>query len=232
MAPPVQPLQPFKLLLFRSRKLRKVSMATKGVYFMMNVNQAQVANNVVNGTFLVNEHLASSLFDTNADRSFISSKFQSTRGVPCTKLSRPFSVEVTNGSFITIDSVIRDCILTLCKRKFSIDLIPIQMVSFDAIVGMDWLVFHRAEVVCYDKFIRISLANGKTLKIFGKTTQNLMSCSQSQKCVPQKYVLFRAQAVEKVTGQRKIQYIPVVCDFPKVIPNDVFGIPPIRPVEF
>ena len=56
-----------------------------------------------------------------------------------------------------LDSVIRDCQLNLDNHLFPIDLTPMQLGSFDIIVGMDWLTKHHAEVVCFDKIVRIPL---------------------------------------------------------------------------
>ncbi|XP_076906273.1 uncharacterized protein LOC143562327 [Bidens hawaiensis] len=110
---------------------------TNGRAFMMNMNQAQSSSDVVNGTFSINNHSASVLFDTGADKSFISLDFAYIIDKPWDSLSKPFTVEVDNGNSITIDSVIRDCVIVLNKVKFRIDLIPMQIGSFDVIVGMD-----------------------------------------------------------------------------------------------
>nr|GEV70591.1 putative reverse transcriptase domain-containing protein [Tanacetum cinerariifolium] len=39
--------------------------------------------------------------------------------------------------------------------------------SFDVIVGIDWLSYHRAFIVCYEKIVRIPLPNGDILEIHG-----------------------------------------------------------------
>ncbi|XP_076933895.1 uncharacterized protein LOC143599960 [Bidens hawaiensis] len=173
----------------------------------MNVNQAQSSSDVVNCTFSINNHSTSVLFDTSADKSFVSLEFAYIIDKSWDRLSKPFTVEVANGNSITIDSVIRDCVIVLKKVKFRIDLIPMQMGSFDVIVGMDWLTLNHIEVVCFDKFLRIPLHEGRILKVF-------------------------ALVVEKDKEKKKIQDIPIVGDFPDVFPNDVVRVPPIHQVEF
>ncbi|XP_076910698.1 uncharacterized protein LOC143568423 [Bidens hawaiensis] len=93
----------------------------------MNANQAQSSSDMVNGTFSINNHSASVLFDTGSDKSFISLDFAYIIDKHWDGLSKPFTVEVANGNSITIDSVIRDCVIVLNKFKFRIDLIPMQM---------------------------------------------------------------------------------------------------------
>ncbi|XP_076912795.1 uncharacterized protein LOC143571192 [Bidens hawaiensis] len=86
-----------------------------GHAFMMNVNQAQSSSDVVNGTFSINNYSASVLFDTSADKSFIYLYFAHIVDKPWDRFSKPFTIEVANGNSITIDSVIRDCVIVLNK---------------------------------------------------------------------------------------------------------------------
>ncbi|XP_076900170.1 uncharacterized protein LOC143554255 [Bidens hawaiensis] len=144
----------------------------------MNVNQAQSSSDVVNGTFLIDNNYALVLFDTGVNKSLISLDFAYIIDKPRDKLSKPFTVEVADGKSIIIDLVIRDCVITLNKVKFRIDLISNQMGIFDVIVGMDWLTLNCAEVVCFEKFLHIHLKNGCVLNVFGDTPTsklNIMS---------------------------------------------------------
>ncbi|GKA50042.1 putative reverse transcriptase domain-containing protein [Tanacetum coccineum] len=112
-------------------------------------------NNVVNGTFLINNVYASVLFDTGADRSFVSYAFSKYIDIPPTTLDTNYSVELADGKSLTTNTILRGCTLNLQNHLFKIDLLPIELGSFDVIVGMDWMAEHRAEVVCYEKYIRV-----------------------------------------------------------------------------
>ena len=109
----------------------------RGRAFLLTAAQAQNDNDVINGTFLINGIYASVLFDTGADRSFVSAEFEKLLMCNRTKLPKSFTVEVANGKSITVDSVLQDCKLILNDHSFPIDLIPMQLGSFDIIVGMD-----------------------------------------------------------------------------------------------
>ncbi|XP_021993533.1 uncharacterized protein LOC110890244 [Helianthus annuus] len=111
--------------------------ATRGRAFNLNANQARNNNDMVNGMFLVNNLYASILFDTGADKSFVSVEFESLINYTRSKLPESFSVEVTNGKSILVNSIVRDCSLILNDHVFSIDLIPMRLGSFDVIIGMD-----------------------------------------------------------------------------------------------
>ncbi|KAI3704088.1 hypothetical protein L1987_74301 [Smallanthus sonchifolius] len=207
----------------------------QGRAFNINANEAQANNDVINGTFLVNNHYASILFDTGADRSFVSLAFESRLTKQRTKLDNSYSVEIANGKSITINSVIRNCILELNSHEFSVDLLPMQLGSFDIIIGMDWLSKHHAEVICYEKCIRIPLPSGDTLVIFGENPCSglqLMSCTLAQKYLRKKYVAFLAHVVDTKDKGKNMQDIPIIRDFPEVFPEDLPGLPPPRQVEF
>lgn len=136
-----------KLTIVNNAQANQANPGARGRAFNINVNQAQANNEVVNGTFLVNNHYASILFDTGADKSFVSFDFEPLLAIPRVRLENSFSVEVANGEPIIINSIIRNCTLNLNEHNFSIDLIPMQLGSFDIIVGMDWLSQNRAEVI-------------------------------------------------------------------------------------
>ncbi|GJS12024.1 putative reverse transcriptase domain-containing protein [Tanacetum coccineum] len=116
-------------------------------------------NNVVNGTFLINNVYASVLFDTGADKSFVSYAFSKYIDIHPTTLDTNYSVELADGKSLTTNTILRGCTLNLQNHLFKINLLPIELGSFDVIVRMDWMAEHRVEVVCYKKHIRVSYGN-------------------------------------------------------------------------
>nr|GFA77789.1 hypothetical protein [Tanacetum cinerariifolium] len=87
--------------------------------------------------------------------------------------------------------------------------------SFDVIVGMDWLSYHRAVIVCYEKIVRIPLLNGEILEIQGGRQKK---DSKSLLCIK--------------ADEKRLDDIRTVHDFPKVFPDDLIGLPPMRKIEF
>ncbi|GJS53931.1 putative reverse transcriptase domain-containing protein [Tanacetum coccineum] len=86
--------------------------------------------NVVTGTFLLNNHYASILFDTGADRSFISTAFSSLINIAPTLLENFYDRKL-----VGIDTIIRGCTLNFLNHPFNIDLMPVELGSFDVIIG-------------------------------------------------------------------------------------------------
>ncbi|GKD16842.1 putative reverse transcriptase domain-containing protein, partial [Tanacetum coccineum] len=71
--------------------------------------------NVAMGTFLLNNHYASILFDTGADRSFISTAFSSLINIAPTPLENCYDVELADGKLVGIDTIIRGCTLNFSR---------------------------------------------------------------------------------------------------------------------
>ncbi|KAI3827801.1 hypothetical protein L1987_01885 [Smallanthus sonchifolius] len=207
----------------------------RGRAFNINANEAQASDHVVNGTFLMNNQYASILFDTGADKSFVSLNFEPLLAKTRSKLEKTFTVEVADGNSITIDSIVHDCSLELNGHTFPVNLIPMPLGSFDVIIGMDWLSKNHAEVMCFEKYIRIPLPSGDILKVFGEKPWKglkLMSCIATQKYLRKKCMVFLAHVIQKEDKERRIEDIPIIREFPEVFPDDLPGLPPVREVKF
>ncbi|GJS60587.1 retrotransposon protein, putative, ty3-gypsy subclass [Tanacetum coccineum] len=135
------------------------------VYVVGNVG-TNPDSNVVTGTFLLNDRYASILFDTGADRSFVSTAFSSLIDIAPTTLDHFYDVELADGKIIGINTVIRGCTLNFLNHPFNINLTPVELGSFDAIIGMDWLLKYHVVIDCAEKIVRIPWGN-ETLLIYG-----------------------------------------------------------------
>ncbi|GKD96275.1 putative reverse transcriptase domain-containing protein, partial [Tanacetum coccineum] len=112
-------------------------------------------SNVVTGTFLLNKCYASMLFDSGSDRSFVSSTFSALLDVAPYTLDTSYAVELVDGRISETNVVLRGCTLGLLGHPFDIDLMPVELGSFDVIIGMDWLAKYHALIVCDEKVVRI-----------------------------------------------------------------------------
>nr|GFB03976.1 putative reverse transcriptase domain-containing protein [Tanacetum cinerariifolium] len=110
---------------------------------------------VVTGTFLLNNRYASILFDTGADRSFVSTTFSTQINITPSTLDHCYDVELADGRTIGWNTILRSCTLNLLNHPFNIDLMPVELGRFDAIIGMDWLAKYQAIIVCAEKIVRI-----------------------------------------------------------------------------
>ncbi|GJV29209.1 putative reverse transcriptase domain-containing protein [Tanacetum coccineum] len=199
-------------------------------------------SNVVTGTFLLNNRYASILFDTGADRSFISTAFSSLMDIIPTTLDHGYDVELADGRIIWVNTLIRGCTLNFLNHPFNIDLMPVEMGSFDVIIGMDWLAKYHAVIVCDEKLVRVPFGD-KILIFHGdgsnnghESRLNIISCTKTQKYLLKGCPIFLAHVTTKKaedkSKEKRPDDVPIVQDFLEVFPEDLPGIPPTRQVEF
>ncbi|GKC42454.1 putative reverse transcriptase domain-containing protein [Tanacetum coccineum] len=116
----------------------KINNNTHGRAYLLRDKNAHQDPNVVTGTFLLNQHLARVLFDSGADKSFVSISLASMLNIPPITLDTTYDIEMADGNLVGTNTVIQGCTLILLNQPFEIDLMPIKLGSFDIVIGMDW----------------------------------------------------------------------------------------------
>nr|GFA93314.1 putative reverse transcriptase domain-containing protein [Tanacetum cinerariifolium] len=94
-----------------------------------------------------------------ADRSFVSTTFSALLDVIPSTLHVSYAVELADGGVAETDIILRGCMLGLLGLPFNINLMPVELGSFDIIIGMDWLTKYHAVIVSDEKLIRIPYGN-------------------------------------------------------------------------
>ncbi|GJV44167.1 reverse transcriptase domain-containing protein [Tanacetum coccineum] len=179
------------------------------------IKNLQQNSNVVTGTFLLNDHYACILFDSGAEKSFVSSAFTHFIDIAPATLNTSYEIKLADEKVVSTNTILRSCTLVLCNHVFKIDLLPTRLGSFDVIIGMDWLAYHQALIYCYENIVRIPLLNGKILEVQGERPKKDL---RSLACIK--------------ADKKKLDDIRVVRDFPKVFPDDLLGLPLVREIEF
>ncbi|XP_076888821.1 uncharacterized protein LOC143539369 [Bidens hawaiensis] len=141
--------------------------APNGKAFEMNGRKACKDSLIVTGVFLVNDHYAYVLFDTGANLSFVSKKFELLLNIKPNKLENKYSIELANRKLIETEEIIRAYSVQLTNQKFEVDLLQVEFGSFDIVLGMDWLLRYQAEIIYSEKQVRIPLPNGEILSVHG-----------------------------------------------------------------
>nr|GFA61863.1 hypothetical protein [Tanacetum cinerariifolium] len=156
---------------------------TRGRACMLGVEEAHQDLNIVTGTFTLNNHFATTLFDSGADYSFLSTSFIPLLGIKPSELSFGYEIKVASRQLVEIDKVIKGCKLEIEVHVFDIDLIPFGHRNFNVIIGEK----------------------------------------------PKKKMRRLKSAKAKEKEQKEIV---VLRDFPKVFPDDLSRLPPVREIEF
>ncbi|GKB49468.1 putative reverse transcriptase domain-containing protein, partial [Tanacetum coccineum] len=183
----------------------------RGKAYVLGGGDANPGSNTVTGTFLLNDHHAYMLFDSGADRSFVSNTFSTLLDIIPSALDVSYAVELADGRTSETSTVLRGCTLGLLGHPFNIDLMPIDLGSFDVIIGMDWLAKNHAVIVCDEKIVRPEVYGEWFSTISGTVT---------------------VKENKDKSKEKRLVDVPTVWDFPEVFPEDLPGLPPIRQVEF
>nr|GEZ36143.1 hypothetical protein [Tanacetum cinerariifolium] len=177
-------------------------------------------SNVVTGTFLLNNRYASILFDTGFDRSFVSTAFSSQIAITPTTLDHYYDVELAARRQIGLNSILRGCILNFLNHPFKIDLMLVELGSFDAIIGMDWLAKYHVVIICAEKIVRIPWGN-EILIVHGdgsdqgsETHLNIISCAKTQRYIQKGCHVFLAhitmKEMEDKSENKRLEDVPVL----------------------
>nr|GEV06968.1 putative reverse transcriptase domain-containing protein [Tanacetum cinerariifolium] len=70
-----------------------------------------------------------------------------------------YDVELANGKIVRVDTIMRGCTLNFLNHPFNIDLMPVELGSFDVIIGMDWLRRYYAVIMCDEKLVQVPYVN-------------------------------------------------------------------------
>ncbi|GJW23555.1 putative reverse transcriptase domain-containing protein [Tanacetum coccineum] len=140
-----------------------------------------------------------------------------------------YAVELTNGRISETNVVLIGCTLGLLGHPFDIDLMPVELGSFDIIIGMDWLAKYYALIVCDEKVVRIPYGD-KVLIIRGddcngRSRLNIISCTRTQKYIQKVCHIYLAQVTSKKaedkSEEKRLEDVSIVREFLEVFPEDL-----------
>ncbi|GKE56171.1 putative reverse transcriptase domain-containing protein, partial [Tanacetum coccineum] len=199
----------------------------QGRAYALGGREAILDSNVITGMFLLNNRYATILFDTGADRSFVSNTFSALINITPTTLENHYDVELADGKIIGVNTIIRGCTLNFMNHPFNIDLMPVPLGSSD-------VINEKIVRVPFGREMLIFQGNGNNQR--EESRLNIISCTKAQEYLSKGCDVFLAhittkEAKDKSKGKR-LEDVPIVRDFPKVFPEDLPGIPPARQVEF
>nr|GEZ82671.1 putative reverse transcriptase domain-containing protein [Tanacetum cinerariifolium] len=174
--------------------------------------------NVVTGTFFLNNRYASVLFDTGADRSIVSTTFNTQINITPSTLDHCYDVELADGRIIGLNTILRGCTLNLLNHPFNIDLMPVELDCSHS-WGNETLIIH-----------------GEGSNHGNATRLSIILCTKTEKYVKKGFPIFLAhittKEVEDKSEKKRFEDVPIVRNFPEVFLEDLPGHPPTRLVEF
>ncbi|XP_076911352.1 uncharacterized protein LOC143569276 [Bidens hawaiensis] len=201
--------------------------------FQLTTQEAAMIPDVIAGAFLINDVYAKVLFDSGANQSFISKNFCQVLNQPLTKLKQVCIVETTDGNSTYIHEVLQGENIDLLDHKFKANLLPMNLVGFDVILGMDWLASNHDRILCNKNSVEIRTSTGEFITIQGEKVLRPTKFISIMKAAN----FLRKQGVYMIsiiisTKGRELKEIPVVSEYSDVFSKDLPGQPPDREVEF
>jgi hypothetical protein len=201
----------------------------------MTQQEGRASPEVIIGTLLIFGQPAFTLIDPGATHSFMSSKFALHANVPSSPLLGEWYVSLPSGDILGIDWVFRGCGVTVEGYILEADLIPIEIVDFDVILGMDFLETHQAVVDCLRKTVLFRSPGKPEITFWGERNvlpSCLISAVAAGKMLNRGCQAYLAHVVDTSTRTVGIEDIPVVSEFFDVFPEDLPGLPPVREIDF
>ncbi|GJW39446.1 putative reverse transcriptase domain-containing protein [Tanacetum coccineum] len=183
----------------------------RGKAYVLGGGDTNPDSNVVKGTFLLNNHYASMIFNSGADKSFVSTTFSTFLDVTPDTLDVSYAVELADERISETNTILKGSnhhAVIVCDEKL------MRIPYGDEVL-----------IVQGDR-------DGKG----EKSKLSIISCTKTQKYIKRGCPIFLAQITKKETKdkseEKRLEDVPTVRDFPEVFPEDFPGLPPMRQVEF
>jgi hypothetical protein len=164
---------------------------------------------VVIGTFMVNTHPATVLFDAGATHSFVTQFFVEHHGI-CTSTLKKCMLVSTLGEQLRSHIFYPRVSVSIRGVEFSTNLMVLDSKGIDVILGMETLARWGVKIDCAQRTIHLSALDGQEVTVSASEPSGFL-CNMEA---------------------RPTDGIRVVSEFPDVFPDDLPGMPPDSDIEF
>jgi hypothetical protein len=185
---------------------------TYGKINHVTTEEAQQAQDVLLGMFLASLHPAIVLFDSGASHSFISSSFVVKHQLPI-RIMKQTMVVSSPGGVMRTKHICPAISITIRGVDFLANLIVLDSMGTNIILGMDWLRKYDRVILCANRAIRLTKEDS-TIVEFNVAIQ-----------------AEQVSLLNKVQGTT-LNEIRIAQEYPDVFPKDLPGMTPDRDIEF
>ncbi|TQD86597.1 hypothetical protein C1H46_027863 [Malus baccata] len=201
----------------------------------ISLQDAQNHPDLIMGTLNVLGHFARVLIDCGATHSVISHTFaQMTQPYP-SSLGFDLEVAMPRGDKCYVDSFYPRCPVRVDNVIMPANLIPLDIVDFDVILGADWLHYNRAHIDCYGKLVTFLRPGLPEVTFVGERSgvrHGVISAIRARKLLSKGCQGYLAHVVLNDVAPSSVEEVGVVRHYSDVFPDDLPGLPPERDVEF
>ncbi|GKD16119.1 putative reverse transcriptase domain-containing protein, partial [Tanacetum coccineum] len=166
----------------------------RGKAYVLGGGDANLDSNVIKGTFLLNNHYAFILFDLGADRSFVSTTFNTLLDITPDTLDVSYFVELADGRISETNIVLR--------------------ANHHAVIICDEKIVR----IPYGDEVLIVQGDGGSKR--EKSKLSIISCTKTHKYVERGFPIFLGQVtkkeIEDKSEEKRLEDVPTVRDFSEV----------------
>ncbi|KAA3461785.1 DNA/RNA polymerases superfamily protein [Gossypium australe] len=203
--------------------------------YAIRAREEMSSPDVITGTFTLFDTDVIALIDPGPTHSYVCVNLVSSKTLPVE--STKFVIRVWNplGKCVLVDKVCKNYPLMFPDICFLANLMLLPFNEFDITMGVDWLTLHSAIVNCKRKSIDLRSQIGEMVQIESSELNGLpvvISLMKALNYVKKGCEAYLAYVIDTKVAEKKVESVPVVCEFPDVFPEELLRLPPIREVEF
>ena len=166
------------------------------------------------------------LLDPGATHSFVSPSFALRLGVQPARLETPLSVTTPLSDALEAYIYFPSCPISVVGRDLLADLILLDVMDFEVILGMDWLARHYAILDCREKQVIFRIPRDSE---FGFRGEQIPAPSNLILAITARWMLRRgcqgylALVRDTAVDRGKVDDVPIACEFPDVFQRSCQG---------
>ncbi|XP_075095728.1 uncharacterized protein LOC142173824 [Nicotiana tabacum] len=170
------------------------------------------------------------LIDPGSTFSYVTPYFALDFGIDPKQLLEPFSVSTSVGDSVIASRVYKCCRIAVLDRETTTDLIELEIVDFDAIMGMDWLSKYYATLDCRGKIVKFEFSN-EPVRVWmcniAEPRDRFISYLKAMKMITKGYFYHMVTVTNTNVEQSTLDSIPIVNEYLEVWD----GLTIIRPIK-
>ena len=175
--------------------------------------------------FLLSRLWARVLFDSSASHSFIAESCVRELVLEVETLEKPMYVSSPLGTKLSVNLICRGCELGIYGILLTMDFRVMDMLEFDVILGMDWLMAYRVFIDCERMRVTAYTSDGTRVTFQGDRHNVLPHTMYESRWHRQLMGWLASLTLEDEVGH-DLDMPRVVCEYKDVYPDELPGLPP------
>ncbi|XP_070025556.1 uncharacterized protein [Nicotiana sylvestris] len=204
-------------------------------YALLAKPDALASDAIITGIISIGCRDASVLFDPGSTYSYVSSLFAHFLVISLEPLGTHIYVSTPVGDSVVGDRIYRSCVVTFCGFETREDLLLLDMIDFEVILGMDWLSPYHAILDCHAKTVSLVMPRLPILEWKGSTVDipsRVISFLKAPHMVEKGCLAYLPYVRDTTAESPTIDSVSVVREFTDVFPSDLSGMPLDCDIDF